>query len=167
MRLDPSVVRQQIENLKITCPDTWEDGDEKLLTDVLAGETDLMEFLMIVEDQRQEATSMAAGIATRIAELGIRQERYERREKARRDLMFKLMSAADLRKAELPIATLSIRTGQRKLVGDADPLFVPEQFRRVKVDLDRVAIKKAIEEGATVIGFELSNGEPSISIRTK
>lgn len=109
MRLDPNIVRQQIANLKLLCPEAWEEGDEQLLTDMLAAETELNEFLAILEDQRQEAAYMAGAIEERVIELETRQKRLMDREVARRHLMQKLLEAADMRKVELPVATLSLR----------------------------------------------------------
>jgi hypothetical protein len=97
----------------------------------------------------------------------LRQERFERREKAMRAMEFKIMEAANIKKAELPEATLSIRNGQQKLIGEPDLDFVPFEFIRVKREIDRNAIKEALKAGQTVTGFELSNAEPSLSIRTK
>lgn len=165
MRLDPNIIRQQIANLLLQNPELSE--DEILRADMIEGETDAFDFLRMVERQRQEAASMAGAIASNTAELGLRQERFERREKAMRALMFKIMEAADIKKAELPEATLSIRNGQQKLVGDASPYSVPAQYTREKLELDKTAIKEALKSGTTVTGFELSNAEPTLSIRTK
>jgi hypothetical protein len=165
MRIDPNIIRQQIANLLISNPELAE--DEILRADMIEGETEAFEFLRRVERERQSAASLAGAIASNVAELGIRQERFERREKSMRALMMKIMDAADIRKAELPEATLSIRNGQQKLVGDAEPLSVGADFRRVKYELDRNAIKEALKAGAIVTGFTLSNAEPTLSIRTK
>lgn len=164
-RIDITIVRQQIENLKISHPELMEDEGGWLLS--LESETDLDTLLSGIVDRMQEAASMADGIGGRIANLASRQERYEQRQKTMRTLAFKLMMAADVSKRELQEATLSIRNGQQKLIGDAAPETVPEQYRRVKTELDREAIKEAIKGGASVAGFELSNGEPSLSVRTK
>lgn len=165
MRLDANNVRQQIANLILQNPELAE--DEVLRADMIEGETEAFDFLRLVERERQTATSMAGAIASNIAELGLRQERFERREKSMRALMMKIMDAANLRTAILPEATLSIRNGQQKLVGDAVPDVMPDQFVRTKIELDRAAIKEALKSGAVVTGFELSNAEPILSIRTK
>lgn len=165
MRLDPNVIRQQIANLLLQWPELQE--DEVLRADMVEGETEAFDFLRIIERERQEAAAMAGALAENIAQIGLRQERFERREKAMRVLAFKIMEAADLRKAELPEATYSIRNGQQKLVGDIPADHVPEQYRRVKIEVDRAAIKDALKNGSVIPGFELSNAEPSLSVRTK
>lgn len=169
MRLDPQIVLQQISNLKLSHPDIWDDGDEKLLTDCLQGETDIEEFLTVVVDRMLDASHMAGAQATRIAELEQRQTRFELREKAMRELAFKVMSSADVRKLELPEATLSIVKGQRKLIGDytGDLDTFPAHLKKLKIELNRSAIKADLETGQTVPGFQLSNAEPHITVRTK
>lgn len=168
MRLDPAQVLQQIANLKIVYPEVWDDNDEKLLADCLEAETDINEFLIVLVDRMQDAAAFAGGIATRIAELELRQKRFEQREKAMRELAFKVMASAELVKAELPEATLSITKGQRKLMGDCDdPSKIPATLRRVKIEPNRTAIKKELEAGGTVPGFYLSNAEPHLTVRTR
>lgn len=165
MRLDPNDIRQQIANLLLQYPELAE--DEVLRADMVEGATEAFDFLRMVERQRQDAANLAGAIAGNIAELGLRQERFERREKSMRALMFKIMSAADIKKAELPEATLSIRNGQQKLIGEADPEKMAPTYRRIKFELDKTAIKEALKAGSLVPGFELSNAEPTLSVRTK
>jgi len=165
MRLEPNIIRQQIANLILQNPELEE--DETLRADMIEGETDAFEFLRMIERQRQDTAALAGAIASNIAELGLRQERFERREKSLRALIMKIMDAADIRKAELPEATLSIRNGQQKLVGEADPETFNGTYVRVIRQLDRASIKEALKAGSIIPGFELSNAEPTLSIRTK
>ena len=167
MLLRPDTVRQQIANLALTYPEIAEDEDAWALT--VESETDVMDLLREIEKRRQAAAAFAGGIASNIAELGLRQERYERREKAMRELAFKIMNFADLKKAELPEATLSIRNGQQRLVSYANisSAELPDDLCRIVREIDKTKIKEALKAGQTVTGFELSNSEPSLSIRTK
>lgn len=165
MTMNIVAIRQQIGNLLVSYPELAE--DEILRADMIEAETEAHEFLRIIERKRQEAASMAGAIAENIAELGLRQERFERREKAMRAIAFKIMETADLKKLEMPEATYSVRNGQQKLVGDANPEDMPHPYKRVKHELNRAAIKEALQEGIKVRGFELSNAEPSLTIRTK
>lgn len=163
MRLDPAVVRQQLEQLKLLYPELVADDDAWGLT--LESETDLTALLTMAEESRQEAAAWAAGIATRIAELGIRQQRYERREQAMRVLIFKFLKAAEVPKIELAIATLSIRKGGSKLV-IPDDTAVPDEFCKVTRTPDKVLIKDALKS----VSFNwaaLETGPESIAIRTK
>jgi hypothetical protein len=165
IRLDPAIVKHQIDNLLAQWPELAE--DEQLRADSIEGETDAFEFLRAIEMKRRDALSLSGAVATTIAELELRLGRFERREQAMRDMMRKIMAVADLQKVELPEATLSMRAGSRKLIGEADPDLMPDQFVKVERKLNRAAIKQAIEGGATVVGFELSSGEPTLAIRSK
>lgn len=165
MNLRPDLVRQQISNLLVSYPELAE--DEILRADMIEAETEAHEFLRLIERKRQEAASMAGAIAGNIAELELRQQRFERREKAMRAIGFKIMETADLKKLEMPEATYSVRNGQQKVVGDADPAKMSPYYTRTKIELNREAIKQALKDGQTVTGFTLSNAEPSLSIRTK
>lgn len=168
MMLDPTIVRREIEALRLSFPEIFEDGDEQLLHDMLQGQTSLHEFLAIVEERRQEAASMAGAIATRIAELEIRQKRIEKREQAMRRLAFQLMQAAEQKKIELPTATLSIRNGTPRVM-IFDESAVPDEFCRFKREPDKTRIKEAMQQQLTTFipGATLSNAEPTLAIRTR
>jgi hypothetical protein len=166
-RIDPAYVLQQVANLKLQHPELWEEGDDQLLLDSLEGQTELNEALAAIVDRMREATSNAGGIALRMAELKARQDRFFAREQALRGLLFKLMSAAEVRKVELPEATLSLAAGKPKLLGEADPDTLPDDLCRTKREPNKTAIKQALESGRTVPGFQLSNAEPHIMIRTR
>lgn len=166
MRLDPLQVQQQIANLKLICPEAFDEGDEQLLIDMLEAETDLKEFLTAVESRRQDAEHMGGGIATHIAELELRQRRYERREQAMRELEFKLLQLAAQRKVELAIATLSIRNSSPKVIITDDSL-LPDILCKITRAPDKKRIGEMLKAGEVVRGCELSNCEPTISIRTK
>jgi len=163
--LDPALVKHQIDNLLVQYPELAE--DEQLRADMIEGATSAFEFLRLIERKRQDACAMAGGIATNIAELSLRQGRFERRDQAMRAIAKKVMDAAQLQKVELPEATLSIRKGQQKLIGDADADLMPDAFVKTERKLNRTAIKEAIENGLVVPGFELSNGEPTLAVRIK
>jgi hypothetical protein len=164
--MSPELIQGQIAMLLAAYPELQE--DDILRADMIEGETDAHRFLRMVERRRQEATSFAGAIAANIAELGLRQERYERREKAMRELMFKIMQAGDLRKMELPEATLSVRPGTPKVIVTDDNL-IPDALCRFKREPDKTKIKEQLlnGNGHLIPGASLSNAEPVLSIRTK
>jgi len=164
MRLDPQIIAQQIEQLILLYPELAD--DEQLHADMIEGETDAFDFIRLVENMRREATMMAGGIAGTIAELEVRQTRYTRKEQAMRALAFKIMQRADLRKVELPEATYSVRNGIAKVLV-TDETQLPDDCVKVTRAPDKTAIKDKLSSGQTVPGAELSNAEPSLSIRTK
>lgn len=164
MRLDPAQVRLQIDALILQFPELTE--DDVLRADMIEAETDLHELLRMLERKRQEASSLAGALASNIAELGNRQGRFERREEAMRAAMFKIMQWADVRKAELPEATVSIRNGTQRVI-ITDEANLDDLLCRFKREPDKTKIKELLTTGSPVRGAELSNAEPTISIRTK
>lgn len=168
MRLDPSTVRQEISNLRLSNPEIWDDEDEQLLSDMLSGSTSLDEFLTVVEDRRQDAAGMAGAIAGRIAELSIRQSRYVAREKSMRTLALKVMQIAGVRKCELPDCTFSIRAGSQS-VAINDEQSVPDEYVRLKVERvpDKPKIKDALQGGSAFNWAALVTSDVTLSVRTK
>ncbi|MEU7656817.1 siphovirus Gp157 family protein, partial [Micromonospora taraxaci] len=84
-----------------------------------------------------------------------------------REFALKVMDWTAQKKIELPEATLSIRMGQPAVVGEPDADALPDHLCRIKREPNKSAIKEALQNGRTVPGCELSNGQPSIAIRIK
>ena len=166
-RLDPTFVRSQIELLRISHPGIWDDGDEQLLADMLEAETGLYEFLItLMRRALIDDDAVVRGTEAIMADMKARRVRYELRIEAARTLAFKLMQQADVRKIELPIATLSIRAGQVRVVV-TDEAAIPDEYCRIKREPNKPIIKEHIEQGINVPGAELSNAEPTLAVRVK
>lgn len=161
--MNADLIRQQISNLRLTHPELVEDEESWLLA--LESETDLTETLRAIERKRHETAGLAGGIVHALSQLHERQERFERREKALRGTLFNLLQAADLRKKELPEATLTIRNGTARVIV-TDELILPDIACRFKREPDKTKIKELLATGP-VRGAELSNAEPCLSIRVK
>ncbi len=162
--LDPLAVRLQVDQLLREYPELLE--DEVLRADMIEGETDLHKFLSTAERIRQEAVAMVKGTDLVLADLLQRKRRFERRDEALRRLMFSLLQMAQLRKVELPAATLSLRNGTPYVI-ITDETVLPDNVIRFKREPDKAKIKAALETGAHVPGATLSNAEETISIRTR
>ena len=165
--LDPTFVRAQIELLRISHPGIWDDGDEQLLADMLEAETSLHEFLItLMRRALLDDDAIVRGTEAIMADMKARRVRYELRIEAARTLAFKLMQQANVRKIELPIATLSIRAGTPKVI-ITDEAALPENCIRIKREPDKVLIKELINQGVPISGAELSNAEPTLAVRVK
>ncbi len=164
-KLRPDIVMQQIQNLKVLYPELADDEDGWLMT--VESETDANEFLRQVERKRQEAAAMAGALASNIAEMEIRQQRFENREKAMRQLAFKVMQAADMTKVELPECTFSIRAIPPSVI-ITDESQLPDVACKFTRSPDKTKIKELLQtEPFHVAGATMSNGGSTISIRTK
>lgn len=166
MRLDPQIIAQQISQLFLQYPQLAE--DEILRSDTIEGETDAFEFLASIICMIEDAKALADGTGNRIDDLQARKGRFEHRIEALRSLAFKIMQAAELKKAELPCATLSVRAGTPKVIITEEG-HLPESCVKVTVTRvpDKTAIKDALLQGENVPGACLSNAEPSLTIRVK
>lgn len=165
MRLDPGIVRQQISNLRVAHPDLVEDDEAWFMS--LESETDINELLTSIVKRIEDTKALVIGTKDRFEELKQRKDRFESRVDSLRTLAFKVMQYAEMPKAELPLATLSIRKGQPQLMGEADPASLPDTLCKISRDVDRSAVKDALKTGQTVPGYQLSNSEPTLSIRIK
>lgn len=163
-RLDPTVVRAQIEALKFAYPDIWDDEADRGLA--LESETELADYLAAVVDRMQEAETRVEGIDLLFQDWRERKARFERRIDAMRELAFKVMSAAEQRKIELDAATLSIRAGTPRVIV-TDEAALPIECVRFKREPNKTEIKDRLARGETVAGAELSNAEPVLTVRTK
>jgi hypothetical protein len=164
MLLPPAYIQQQINNLLLNYPELAE--DEILRADMIEAETDANEFLSQVVRAIGANKVLATGTKAYIDELSERKARIERRDEALRSVALKIMQTADLKKAELPEATLSIRNGTPKVV-IIDETALPPDCVRTTVSPDKTAIKEKLSSGQAVPGAEMSNGEPTLSIRVK
>ncbi len=163
-RIDAAVLQHQINNLLVQYPELAE--DDVLRADMIEGETEAFEFLEQLEDRRQEALERIEGLTPRLLRMGMRQKRFERRVEHIRELMFKIMEMAEIKKHEMSLATLSIHNGPVKVIVTDEHLLTSD-FVRIKREPDKIRIKKVLEAGEHVPGAELSNPVPVLSIRTK
>jgi hypothetical protein len=162
--LNPAFIKAQIDMLLVQFPELLE--DDVLRADTIEGQTDLHEFLRGLEHRRREASAMVNAIGMDIDNLKQRQARFDRRDEAMRGLMFKLLESAELKRLELPEATLSIANGRQKVV-IVDESLLPEDCLRIKTEPDKTAIKAKLDGFETVPGACLSNPEPHLTIRVK
>lgn len=162
--LDLKYIQDEITQLLIAYPELEE--DDVLRADSIEGETRAFEFLSSIVRKIGATQAIASGTADYIGELHERKARLERRELALRALIFKVMNTAELKKAELAEATLSIRAGVPKVV-IVNEQEIPNEFMRIKKEPDKTLIKAALSAHEYVAGTALSNAEPTLSIRTK
>ena len=165
MTINPAVVRQQIENLRVAHPELIDDDESWLLA--IESETDLDAVLTKIVREIEDTKALEAGTKERLEELEGRKDRFGRRIESLRGIAFKVMETAGIDGKILPEATISIRKGQPQLVGEADASSLPDELCKISRDVDRTKVKEALKAGKTVPGFSLSNSTPSLTIRIK
>lgn len=164
MHLDAAVVRRQIETLRDAYPEIFGDDEEAVLA--LESETELTELATRIVKVIGEAEAEAEGIKAYQAELAERKARKERKAEGMRSMLLSLMEAAGVPKLPLPIATLSVGPKPASVV-ITDEAAIPDDYFRVKREVDKTLIKKAISDGFVVTGASLSNGGSRLTVRTR
>jgi hypothetical protein len=160
-----TVVRQQIEALMREYPDLAE--DEILRADMLEGETDLAEIVTAIHRMTEDAKALRDGTQERLDDLTARRNRFKQRVEFGRELILKILNAADIKKLELPEVTVSLRNNKPHLLGDVDPNLLPDELVKITRAIDRAKVREAIEAGQEVEGFVLSNAPPSLLVKVK
>lgn len=142
-------------------------NDEHELAELLGdGTEDVEEILTQLLRGARRAEAMAGAVADMEADLGIRKARYKKRGQEFRATAFAIMTALERAKFELPDLTASIRAGQPGVrIIDEDA--IPDVYTRTERKIDKATILSALKSGLSVEGAELSNGLPTLSMRTK
>lgn len=140
--------------------------DEPTLTDTLDGISDFPERCRAIICSHLDDKAMVAALAIRIDEMQARKSRLDERLKRKKALVQAAMQAAGRKRFEFPEATLTMAKGRRRvIITDADA--VPDIYCRIERTPDKTVIHDEIEAGGTVAGAELSNAEPTLSVRGK
>lgn len=163
MNINPQIVRQQIENLKVLHIDLFEDEEAWLLA--LESETDMDALLTSIVRRIEDSKALVLGTKDRAEELAARRKRFEDRIESLRNLAFKIMDAADVAKIELPEVTLSVRNvAPSVVITDEDNL--PDIACKFERKPDKAKIKELLATGL-VAGAVMTNGGKTLSIRIK
>lgn len=142
-------------------------GDEAALSGLLGPESgDVKDILARLLRASQHAKDMAELAHEQAARIAARQKRYAARAEGLRGTAFAIMDAMGERRIELPDMTVTIRAGGVSCaITDADAL--PDEYVRITRAPDKAAILADLKQGVVIKGAELSNGLPSIQIRSK
>lgn len=139
--------------------------DDEALRDTLEGETQLHELIEQVVEFLGQDEERIAGIKEAVAQSNARKARLEKRVEMCRTVILNAMDVGELKKLELPIATVSRRATPAKVIitNEAD---VPSSFWTPQAPkLDKKLVKAALDSKKAVPGAELSNGGETLSIR--
>ncbi len=141
--------------------------DQRTLMDTLEGESPLPDALAAVIRSAVEDEGMETALAGMIKDMQERRARFQARIATKRCLVCEAMQEAGLTSLVMPDFTASIRNGQQSVTGEADPASLPNHLVRIKREPNRTAIKEALKTGEIIEGYALSNGAPTLNVRTK
>lgn len=161
MKHDIDALKIQISLLFDQNPELAEDED--LRADMLEGCTDLHDIMTKLVEKEREASEIVEAIKSRIDKIAERRARFKDRQQALRSVILSIMQRAELRKLELPEATISVaKTGRAVQVIDEDQ--IPDGFFKVKRELSKTLLKEALMTGEEVPGAVLDNGDITVRI---
>jgi Siphovirus Gp157 len=141
--------------------------DEDMAATAVEGETTLVEAISGAVDRHQELEAFQEVLETQIKALSERRSRFEDQAARIKAAIHVAMGQGELRKLELPQATLSLRAVPAKAV-ILDEAILPAKFWKAQdPKLDKKAVLDALKAKEDVPGASLSNGGETISIRVK
>ena len=143
------------------------DADEETLRDTLEGLSSLPEMLACVLRSYLDDIALAAALGIRINDMQERISRFEQRAEKKRALITSVMERADLKKLAEPDFTVSFRTTAPSLVITAEGEIPQDFWKPQPPKLDRQGLTAALRGGRSVPGAVLSNGQATISVRTR
>jgi len=155
----------QIEAVRLTLAD--EADDDRLLADMLEGETDAHEVLRRLLNAVEREEGDKAALTEQMDARKARRDRCEGRIAQLRNGMAAVIRATGLPKVQLPEATLSVSDGKPKLSIVSDDA-VPDQFQVVKRTPDKRAINAAYENADDLPNWLVRTAPvPSLTVRRK
>ena len=143
------------------------DLDEATLADTVEGLTDLHEIVAAVVRSALVDEAMAEGLKGHIQLLQERLRRLTERAAERRRIVRDAMVEVDLRKVAAPDFTVSIRPGSPALVVVEETAIPAEYWQPREPRLDRLGLLSDLKKGLPVVGAQLSNPEPVLSVRVR
>jgi len=162
LEVEADVARSLLANINAVLAD-----DEEATLHAIEGETNLIEAITSAVERVQELEAMADATKSRLDDLKSRRDRFDRQAENIRTALVAALGAVEMRKLELPLATLTIKAVPPKanVISEAD---VPSTYWKPQPPkLDLKAITEALKAREAVPGASLSNGSETIQIRFK
>ena len=154
-------IRDRADQIRLMTGD-----DQDTFLDTLDGETDAMDILGKLIQERTECSIYEASAKELAATYTARAKRLSAKQAARSITIGHLLDAMGQTKIQHPLATVS-RTKPRKKVVVVDPHDIPSQLTTVTVKPDMTAIRKQMDAGELVPGCEYQMGNSSVTVRIK
>jgi len=139
--------------------------DEDMAFVAVEGETGLIEAISAAVDRMAELKAHCEALEIQIKNLKERHSRFEEQASRIKAAIHVAMGHAELRKLELPQATLSVRAVAPS-VEVTDEALIPAKFWVTQdPKLDKKALLAALKAKEQVPGAQLSNGGETLAIR--
>jgi hypothetical protein len=139
--------------------------EEQMAADMVEGETSLHEAMAQAVQRILDLDALIQGVTAAAITLGIRKSRLDKQRDNIRTALCAAMDAANVKKLELPIATVSLRAVPPK-AEIIDEAAIPAKFWKPQdPKLDKKAVLDALKAKEAVSGATLSNGGLTISVK--
>ena len=140
--------------------------DDDCFLDTLDGETDAMDVLGKLIQERQEIQANEVAVKALAKTYQERAAKLNAKADAISQTIGHLLDAIGSKKVAHPLATVS-RTKARQSVLVTNPEEIPTQLTKTKRSPDLVAIREQLEAGEFVPGAEIKLGNPGVTVRVK
>lgn len=140
--------------------------DEEMTLTALEGETDVVETIKQAVDRMHVLQAYAEALASQIKTLAERKSRFEAQHGRIKAAVAVAMGQSQLRKLELPAATLSVCAVAPKAEVTDESLIPAKFWKPQDPKLDKIALLKALKEKEDVPGATLSNGGETLAIKS-
>lgn len=141
--------------------------DETALHDAIEGETGLIDAINEAVTRIIDIEAFDEALAARAKRISERRSRLDAQAERLRTAIVVAMADVDLKKIELPEATISRKVSPPKVLvtSEAD---LPSKYivEKVSISPDKKALLEALKAGETVPGATLSNTSETLAIRT-
>lgn len=141
------------------------DDDAALAHDMIEGETGFFEAAQSALDEIDQCDMLAAGIKDMQATMAKRLSRIQGRADRLRALLDQAFQMAEIKTHQFASATISTKATPPKLIVTDEALIPSDFFEAQAPKLARADLLRALKEGRTIPGAELSNGGKTIQIR--
>lgn len=139
--------------------------DEEMALVAVEGETGLIEAISAAVDRIAELNAHCEALEIKGKALSERRSRFENQAERIRAAIFVAMGQAELRKLELPQATLSVRSVAPKAEITDEALLPSKFWKPQEPKLDKKAVLDALKAKEDVPGAVLSNGSETLAIK--
>ena len=161
IRREAEAAKTLLANIKDIVAD-----DPEALHDAIEGETGLIEAIGEAVTRVLHLETLDEAIAARAKRLSDRRSRLQAQAERLRTAIVVAMGDVDLKKIELPEATISRKAVPPKAIV-TDEAALPSRFlvEKVSVTTDKRALLDALKAGETISGATLSNASETLAIR--
>lgn len=143
------------------------DADDEALRDTLEGESNFTDECVNALRNANIREAYAAGCDVLIKRLQERKARWLAGRDAIRASVTEAMQEAGEMRITAADMTVSFRVGKPKLIIDESALAPSFKISETVYSVDRERVQAAVDRGEVPVGVQITNGQPSITVRMK